>query len=279
MIFWAASVSTRKADANRIGLSAISLLPAAGFATSVRGLRVSRLPKACTAGRQPPPAGKNQCRRLPLPFLSLKKLLPISFWDRESPNLSEARPPERLPFTTSFFLLLQRMKNLKTFEKGVDLTAKTLAGLENVLADELKALGAGSVEPGNRVVFFRGDKVLMYKANYLCRTALRVLKPIGIFTVKNEQELYEKVKRIDWPALFDVKKTFVVSASVFHSSLTNSLYVALKTKDAIADQFREKMGKRPFVSKDNAQMHIDVHISQDECTISLDSSEIGRAHV
>jgi len=164
------------------------------------------------------------------------------------------------------------MENLKILEKGKDLTAKTLAGLENVLADELKALGAGSVEPGNRVVFFRGDKALMYKANYLCRTALRVLKPIGVFSVKNEQELYEKVKRIDWPALFDVEKTFVVSASVFHSSLTNSLYVALKTKDAIADQFREKLGKRPFVSKENAEMHINVHISQDECTISLDSS-------
>ncbi len=164
------------------------------------------------------------------------------------------------------------MENLKIFEKGVDLTAKTLAGLENVLADELKELGASSVEVGNRVVFFRGDKALMYKANYLCRTALRVLKPIGVFSVKNEQELYEKVKRIDWPTLFDVEKTFVVSASVFHSSLTNSLYVALKTKDAIADQFREKLGKRPFVSKENAQMHINVHISQDECTISLDSS-------
>ncbi len=78
------------------------------------------------------------------------------------------------------------MENLKIFEKGVDLTAKTLAGLENVLADELKELGASSVEAGNRVVFFRGDKALMYKANYLCRTALRVLKPIGVFSVKNE---------------------------------------------------------------------------------------------
>ena len=171
-----------------------------------------------------------------------------------------------------FYLLLQHMEDLKTFEKGTDLTAKTLAGLENILADELKVLGAQSVEPGNRVVLFRGDKTLMYKANYLCRTALRVLKPVGIFTVKNEQELYEKVKRIDWTSLFDVRKTFSISASVFHSSMTNSLYVALKAKDAIADQFREKMGKRPFVNKENADIHIDVHISQEECTISLDSS-------
>jgi len=164
------------------------------------------------------------------------------------------------------------MKALKTFEKGVDLTAKTFAGLENVLADELKALGATSVGPGKRVVLFRGDKQLIYKANYLCRTALRILKPVGVFTVRNEKELYEKVKRIDWPALFDGKKKIIVSASVFHSSLTHSHYVALKTKDAIVDLFREKTGKRPFVDKDNPQIYIDVHISKDKCTVSLDSS-------
>ncbi len=154
----------------------------------------------------------------------------------------------------------------------MDLTAKTFAGLEGVLASELESLGAVSVETGKRVVYFRGEKDLLYKVNYLCRTALRILKPVGVFTVRNEKELYDKVKRIDWPALFDVRKKFVVSASVFHSSLTHSHYVALKTKDAIADLFREKTGKRPFVSKENPQIYIDVHISQDKCTISLDSS-------
>ncbi len=154
----------------------------------------------------------------------------------------------------------------------MDLTAKTFAGLENVLAEELKKLGATSVEPGKRVVYFRGDTALLYRANYLCRTALHILKPVGVFTVRNEKELYEKVKRIDWPALFDVRKKFMISGSVFHSSLTHSHYVALKTKDAIADLFREKTGKRPFVSKENPQIIIDVHLSHDKCTISLDSS-------
>ncbi len=164
------------------------------------------------------------------------------------------------------------MKALKTFEKGVDFTAKTFAGLEDVLAAELEGLGARSVEPGKRVVYFRGDKALLYKANYRCRTALRILQPVGVFTVRNDRELYEKVKRIDWPALFDVKKKIIVGAAVFHSSLTHSHYVALKTKDAIADLFREKTGKRPFVSKENPEVFVDVHISQDKCTVSLDSS-------
>ena len=161
---------------------------------------------------------------------------------------------------------------LKTFEKAVDFTAKTFAGLEQVLANELKDLGAKSVEPGKRVVYFRGDRELLYKVNYKCRTALRFLQPVGVFTVRNETELYDKVKRINWPALFDVEKKIIVSASVFHSSLTHSHYVALKTKDAIVDLFREKTGKRPFVSKENPQVYIDVHISQDKCTVSLDSS-------
>ena len=161
---------------------------------------------------------------------------------------------------------------LKTFEQAVDFTAKTFAGLEQVLANELKELGAKSVEPGKRVVYFRGDRELLYKVNYKCRTALRFLQPVGVFTVRNEMELYDKVKRIHWPKLFDVEKKIIVSASVFHSSLTHSHYVALKTKDAIADLFREKIGKRPFVSKENPQVYIDVHISQDKCTVSLDSS-------
>ncbi len=156
----------------------------------------------------------------------------------------------------------------------MDLTAKTFAGLEQVLAEELKNLGALAVEPANRAVYFRGDLSMIYKANYLCRTALRILKPVGVFTVRNENELYEKIKRVDWPALFDVKKKIIVTASVFHSSLTHSHYVALKTKDAIADLFREKTGKRPFVSKENPQIFIDVHISGDKCTVSLDSSGV-----
>lgn len=164
------------------------------------------------------------------------------------------------------------MENLIPFEQGMDLTAKTISGLENVLAEELESIGATQVAAGKRVVLFRGDKALLYKANYLCRTALRVLKPIGAFTVRDENELYEKVKRIDWTEVFDLDQTFAISASVFLSSMTHSLYVAQKTKDAIVDQFREKLGKRPSVNTDDPDIYIDVHINQEKCTLSLDSS-------
>lgn len=164
------------------------------------------------------------------------------------------------------------MDALKTFEQGMDLTAKTFSGMEDILSAELKNLGAKDISTGKRVVLFRGDKTVLYKANYLCRTALRILKPIGIFTVRDENELYEKVQNIDWTALFTVRQTFVISASVFNSKMTHSQYVAQKTKDAIVDQFRNKFGSRPNVEKVNPTFYIDIHISGPQCTISLDSS-------
>lgn len=164
------------------------------------------------------------------------------------------------------------MDEIKTFSPGIDYTAKTFAGLEEVLAQELKELGASDVEVIKRGVTFRGDEALLYKANYLLRTAIRILKPIGVFEIKNEQQLYEKVQRIDWSEVFDVEQTFAIDANVFHSELTHEQFVALRTKDAIVDQFREKTGKRPWVDTEKTQIYIDVHISSDVCTISLDAS-------
>lgn len=160
----------------------------------------------------------------------------------------------------------------KEYKTGMDFTAKTFAGLEQVLAEELKNIGATDVEAINRGVAFRGDIDLLYRANYLCRTAIRVLKPVGIFQVKDQEQLYAKVKSIDWTKVFNIDQTFVVSANLFHSELTHSHYVTLRTKDAIVDQFREKTGKRPWVGKEKADIYVDVHISHDQCTVSLDSS-------
>ncbi|MEJ2594462.1 MAG: class I SAM-dependent RNA methyltransferase [bacterium] len=164
------------------------------------------------------------------------------------------------------------MEQLKEYQQGMDLTAKTFAGLEEILAGELQQMGAKDVETINRGVQFRGDQETLYKANYLCRTALRILKPVGVFKVINQEELYRKVMNIDWTSIFNLDQTFVVNANVFHSELSHSQFVALKTKDAIVDQFREKTGKRPWVAKEDAQIVVDVHISHDQCTVSLDSS-------
>jgi len=164
------------------------------------------------------------------------------------------------------------MESLKEYVPGMDFVAKTFAGLENMLTAELTELGALDAEPIKRGVKFRGDTSMMYKANYMARTAIRVLKPIAVFEVNDEKDLYEHVMKIDWTKVFKLEQTFSVEANVFHSELTHSHFVALKTKDAIVDQFREVMGKRPWVNTDNPDIFVDVHLSHNICTVSLDSS-------
>jgi len=157
-------------------------------------------------------------------------------------------------------------------EETFELTAKTLYGLEDVLADELTALGAGDVRKGNRLVMFRGDKAMLYKANFCCRTALRVLKPILTFQASNADEVYEAIKNLNWDAWMSVNQTFAVDAVVYSEIFTHSKFVAYRTKDAIADYFTRKYGKRPSVRLNNPDIYIHIHISHDECTLALDSS-------
>jgi putative N6-adenine-specific DNA methylase len=150
--------------------------------------------------------------------------------------------------------------------------AKTFSGLEDVLFNELKQLEVKNPEIIKRGVKFNGDKAILYRSNYMLRTALRILKTVGEFDVTDEESLYERVKKIDWINLLGKNQTFVVHADVFHSQITNSQYIALKTKDAIADYFRERRSTRPSVNKDNPDVIINIHISHDKCTVSLDSS-------
>lgn len=150
--------------------------------------------------------------------------------------------------------------------------AKTFSGLEEVLAAELTRIGANRVRIVKRGVMFFGDKKLLYKANYLCRSALRILKPIASFKAINETELYNEVGKIDWQEYLGLKNTFSIDGITSYSNITHSKYLALKTKDAIVDQFRNKFGKRPNVNKENPDVAINVRIFKNEATISLDSS-------
>ena len=153
------------------------------------------------------------------------------------------------------------------------LIAKTLAGLEEVLAHELEALGAQNIEPLNRAVAFEGDQALMYRANLELRTALRILKPVHTGKVKTEEELYRLVRGVDWSQYMKVNDTLAVDGVTNSKFFTHSKYVALKTKDAIVDQFRKNTGRRPNVNVFAPRLRVNVHIFNDECTIALDSSD------
>lgn len=149
---------------------------------------------------------------------------------------------------------------------------KTLSGLEEILAGEIRALNAKNIQILKRAVSCDGDNELIYKINYLCRTALRVLKTIAEFPAENEDMLYQEVKNIEWDGIINLKQTFAVDCFTANSNITHSYYAALKTKDAIADYFVAKHGKRPSVDIKNPHIQINVHIVNNQCTLSLDSS-------
>ena len=150
--------------------------------------------------------------------------------------------------------------------------AKTMFGLEEILAEELRKLGAQNVKPINRAVSFKGDKGFMYKANLNLRTALRILKPIAHFQAHDEKELYKKLCEIDWDKFFDLDSTFATAATTHSEIFTHSKYASLVMKDAIADTFRKKFGKRPNVDPEMPDVSINLHIAKHTCTVSLDSS-------
>lgn len=152
------------------------------------------------------------------------------------------------------------------------MVAKTFQGLEDVLSDELIALGAKNVEIGLRMVSFEGDNEIMYKANLCCRTALRILKPIVKFTAANTDELYDCVRDFDWEQLLTPDSTFCVDSTVNSSEFTHSKFVTYRVKDGIADHFNDKYGRRPSIRLNGADVILNVHIFEDRVTISLDSS-------
>jgi len=153
-----------------------------------------------------------------------------------------------------------------------EMIAKTQQGLEEVLAQELRAIGAQDVTPILKAVSFIGDQEMMYKANFQLRTALRILKPIYTFKARTEEEFYGQAKKFDWTSVMDISHKFAVDSVVNSESFNHSRYIALKLKDAIADHFREKNGKRPFVDPQNPHIRLHIQVNEDECTISMDSS-------
>jgi putative N6-adenine-specific DNA methylase len=152
------------------------------------------------------------------------------------------------------------------------LTAKTFHGLEDFLAEELKNINAQNIKVLNRAVQFSGDKATAYSANYNCRTALRILTELAFFKAHNEDYLYRKAKEIEWDKYFDTHQSFAINKTVNSDFFKHSHFAALRIKDAIADFFNEKYGKRPSVDAQTPDILINLHISDTKVNISLDTS-------
>lgn len=150
--------------------------------------------------------------------------------------------------------------------------AKTLAGLEDVLAKELRELGAMDIKKVKRGVMFQGDLGFLYKAHLWLRTALRILVPITEFKARNEKEIYKKVKAIKWEDYFEVNKTVMVNATVHAKQYRNTLFMAQNVKDAVVDRFRELYDRRPSVDTVNPDIRIDIYIKNENVVVSMDAT-------
>lgn len=152
------------------------------------------------------------------------------------------------------------------------MVAKTLKGLETVLADELRETGAKDIVVLNRAVSFTGNKEFMYRANYYLRTALSILKPVIRTKIRNEVQLYNAARSVNWQEHLRSRDTISIDSTVSSVNFNNSMFVSQKVKDAIVDQFRDACGRRPSVNNESPVLRLNVHIADEDLTISLDSS-------
>ncbi len=153
-----------------------------------------------------------------------------------------------------------------------DIVAKTIFGLEEILADELKTIGAKDIKILQRAVSYKGNKETLYKSNLHLRTAIRILVPISNFKANSERELYKGTQKIDWEKYLNTNKTFAIDGTTSGELFTHSKYAALLTKDAIVDKFRDKFDARPSIDTENPDLRINLHINHNNVTISLDST-------
>jgi 23S rRNA (guanine2445-N2)-methyltransferase / 23S rRNA (guanine2069-N7)-methyltransferase len=155
-------------------------------------------------------------------------------------------------------------------------TARTLEGLEWLLARELAAGGATDLRIGRRTIEFSAapgrERETLYRAVLECRTAIRVLEPLGRFRVASPEALYRAVQEIDWTEQLKTSDTLRVDAAIHDTFLTHSLYAAQVVKDAIVDQLRTPSGKRPSVQLRGATLRLALHLVGDVATVFRDAA-------
>jgi len=156
--------------------------------------------------------------------------------------------------------------------ENLQIQVKTFFGLEQILAEEIKKLGGKNVEIKNRAVTCDGDLGFLYKLNYSCRTAVKILVPIMEFKAYNETKYYDKLFKFEWDQFLEPNQTFAIDATVNSDRFSHSQFMTLKMKDAIVDYFQDKYKIRPSVNKDIPDIKFHLHIDRELVSISLDSS-------
>ncbi|MCH8505605.1 MAG: bifunctional 23S rRNA (guanine(2069)-N(7))-methyltransferase RlmK/23S rRNA (guanine(2445)-N(2))-methyltransferase RlmL [Ectothiorhodospiraceae bacterium] len=145
-------------------------------------------------------------------------------------------------------------------------------GLENLLADELRALGAADAREQRGGVVFSGGLELAYRACLWSRIANRVLLPLASFEAPDADALYRGVLAVDWANHLAANGTLAVDVTGVQAAIGHSRYAAQRVKDAVVDQFRERSGERPSVDTGHPDIRINVHLLKTRATLALDLS-------
>ncbi|MGR9013609.1 MAG: bifunctional 23S rRNA (guanine(2069)-N(7))-methyltransferase RlmK/23S rRNA (guanine(2445)-N(2))-methyltransferase RlmL [Gammaproteobacteria bacterium] len=153
------------------------------------------------------------------------------------------------------------------------LFATTPKAMETILTDELRALGITHTKATLAGVAFQGDLETAYRACLWSRTANRILLVLSSFEVKSQQDLYNGIQKIDWFEHMNPEDSFAVSFSAKNSeAINNTHFGALKVKDAIVDQMREKFQIRPSINTEQPNIRINVYLNGETAQLSLDLS-------
>ncbi|HMB90919.1 MAG TPA: THUMP domain-containing protein [Rhodothermales bacterium] len=150
--------------------------------------------------------------------------------------------------------------------------AQIAGGLEETGKAELADLGATDIAPAYRGLYFDADDATLYRINYQTRLLTRVLAPLLTFDCHSDRYLYKTARSLDWTDFLSLDTTFAIFANVSHSKITHSKYAALRLKDAIVDDFRDRTGKRPSIDTRNPDVWLNLHIENNQAIISLDTS-------
>lgn len=143
---------------------------------------------------------------------------------------------------------------------------------EYLLQNELQSLNIGDIKLTVAGVYFKGSIEDAYRVCLWSRIANRILLQLDRFSVHRADDLYKGMRKIDWSKHFNVDNTLLIDFIGTSSAIDNSHFGALKAKDAVVDQFKEKTGERPSIEKVNPDIRINCYLQRDHCTVSLDLS-------
>lgn len=163
-------------------------------------------------------------------------------------------------------------RSQKDHSEKFNLFATTDAGFEDVLARELRRLGATEIRPGERGVGFSGDLSMVYRANIHLRCAYRVLLELAEFESPTREALYDGVREVFWAEHMILDQTLAVDAVSNRSELSHTQFVSRVVKDAIVDGFRRRFGRRPNVDTVEPDIRVNARLLNNRCTLSLDTS-------